>query len=169
VLLLLLIFRRRTARGAGAPSVSIDAHGAEDRYRFEPADTLTADRLLNRAWAITLLDQFLDLLAAEYAAKGRSRNAPRREGYSRRLRRVIKSTFGSRCIAKIRGMRRPSYVMTRKDAPASCSEGCESHVLGRLDTVNRNSPAAGVGSVAALSHDSREIRGDDRLRRIQQA
>jgi DNA-directed RNA polymerase specialized sigma24 family protein len=65
-------FRRMTARGGGTPTVSIDAHGAEDRYRFEPADTLTPDRLFDRAWALTLLEKVLDLLAREYAAKGHS-------------------------------------------------------------------------------------------------
>jgi len=65
-------FRRMTARGGGIPTVSIDAQRAEDRYRFEPADTLTPDRLFDRAWALTLLEKVLDLLAAEYAAKGHS-------------------------------------------------------------------------------------------------
>jgi len=65
-------FRRRTAWGGGIPTVSIDAHAAEDRYRFEPADTLTPDRLFDRAWALTLLEKVLDLLAHEYAAKGHS-------------------------------------------------------------------------------------------------
>jgi len=65
-------FRRMTAQGGGTPTVSIDACGAEDRYRFEPADTLTPDRLFDRAWALTLLEKVLDLLAAEYAAKGHS-------------------------------------------------------------------------------------------------
>ncbi len=65
-------FRRMTARGGGIPTVSINAHGAEDRYRFEPVDSLTPDRLFDRAWALTLLDRVLDLLAAEYAAKGHS-------------------------------------------------------------------------------------------------
>ena len=48
------------------------ARGGVDRYRFEPADTLTPDRLFDRAWALTLLETVLDLLAREYAAKGRS-------------------------------------------------------------------------------------------------
>ena len=65
-------FRRMTAWGGGTPTVSIDAHRAEDRYRFEPADTLTPDRLFDRAWALTLLEKVLDLLAQEYAAKGHS-------------------------------------------------------------------------------------------------
>jgi DNA-directed RNA polymerase specialized sigma24 family protein len=64
--------RRRTVRGAVISPVSIDGHDAEDRYRFEPVDTLTSDRLFDRAWASTLLDRVLDLLAREYAAKGRS-------------------------------------------------------------------------------------------------
>jgi DNA-directed RNA polymerase specialized sigma24 family protein len=65
-------FRRMTARGRAAPTVSIDAHAAEDRYRFEPADTLTPDRLFDRDWALTLLEKVLDLLAVEYTAKGHS-------------------------------------------------------------------------------------------------
>ncbi len=65
-------FRRMTARRRGTPTVSINAHGAEDRYRFEPADTFTPDRLFDRAWALTLLEKVLDLLAREFAAKGQS-------------------------------------------------------------------------------------------------
>jgi RNA polymerase sigma-70 factor (ECF subfamily) len=65
-------FRRMTAWGGGIPTISIDAQGAEDRYRVEPADTLSPDRLFDRAWALTLLDRVLNLLAHEYAAKGRS-------------------------------------------------------------------------------------------------
>jgi DNA-directed RNA polymerase specialized sigma24 family protein len=64
--------RRARAWGGGIPTVSIDARGAEERYCFEPSDTLTPDRLFYRAWALTLLDKVLDLLACEYAAKGRS-------------------------------------------------------------------------------------------------
>ena len=65
-------FRRMTARGGGNPTVSIDAQVAEHRYRFEPTDTLTPNRLFDRAWALTLLAKVLDLLAGEYAAKGDS-------------------------------------------------------------------------------------------------
>ncbi len=65
-------FRRRNARGGQTTTVSIDADGAEDRYRFEPADAVTPDRLFDRAWALTLLDRVLDLLSCEYAAKGGS-------------------------------------------------------------------------------------------------
>ena len=52
--------------------VSIDADDAEARYRFEPADDATPDRLFDRAWATTLLDRVLGLLAQEYAQTGRA-------------------------------------------------------------------------------------------------
>src|SRR5262249_30073986 len=64
--------RRRIARQGRIAPLSIDGHGAEDRYRFEAADTLTPDRLFDRTWASTMLDRVLDLLTREYAAKGRS-------------------------------------------------------------------------------------------------
>ena len=59
-------------RGGEIGLISIDAQDAESRYRFEPADTMTPDRLFERAWAVTLLGRVLDLLAAEYAESGRA-------------------------------------------------------------------------------------------------
>jgi RNA polymerase sigma-70 factor (ECF subfamily) len=64
--------RRRRARDGGTVTVSIDTRDAEGRYRYEPADRLTPERLFERTWAMTLLDRVLGLLAGEYAAKGRS-------------------------------------------------------------------------------------------------
>jgi DNA-directed RNA polymerase specialized sigma24 family protein len=64
--------RRTTARGGGLPTISIDARTAEDRYRSEPVDSLTPDRLFDRALALTLLDHVLDLLARVYAEKDNS-------------------------------------------------------------------------------------------------
>ncbi len=65
-------FRRRRTREGKTVLLSIDARVAEGRYRFEPADEMTPDRLFTRAWALTLLDRVLALLADEYAARGRS-------------------------------------------------------------------------------------------------
>ncbi len=61
--------RRQAAGGPVARPISIDARDAEGRYLVEPADThaMTPDHLFDRAWAVTLLDRVLDLLAAEYA------------------------------------------------------------------------------------------------------
>src|SRR5215469_2296173 len=43
--------RAAQKRGGGRALLSIDEAGAEDRYRLEPTDRLTPDRLFDRAWA----------------------------------------------------------------------------------------------------------------------
>jgi RNA polymerase sigma-70 factor (ECF subfamily) len=65
-------YRRNAARGGPIGPISIDARDAEWRYRVEPADEMSPDRLFDRAWAMTLLERVLDLLSAEYAARGHS-------------------------------------------------------------------------------------------------
>jgi len=45
---------------------------AEGRYRLESRDDWTPDRLYEREWALTLLDQARSRLQAEYAASGRA-------------------------------------------------------------------------------------------------
>src|SRR5262249_29697556 len=50
---------------------SLDFPSAAARYRLEPADTLTAEKLFDRRWALTLLDRTLDQLGQEYARAGK--------------------------------------------------------------------------------------------------
>jgi len=61
-------------RGGGNVPLSIDARDAEGRYLREPADLVTAERLFDRTYALSLLDSVLERLAAEHAAAGRSRH-----------------------------------------------------------------------------------------------
>jgi DNA-directed RNA polymerase specialized sigma24 family protein len=65
-------YRKKRVRAGVLKTVSIDVDNAESRYRFEPADHMTPDRLFDRSWATTLLDRVLDLLAEEYAETGRA-------------------------------------------------------------------------------------------------
>ena len=58
-------------RGGGRPALSIDVRDAEGRYGREPAHDLTAERIFNRTWALTLLDRVLDRLRREYDDAGR--------------------------------------------------------------------------------------------------
>ncbi|MEO7318947.1 MAG: RNA polymerase subunit sigma-24 [Chthoniobacteraceae bacterium] len=58
-------------RGA-AVLVSFDAASAEERYAAEPVDDLTPDRIFQRRWAITILDQSFGLLAEEFAGEGKA-------------------------------------------------------------------------------------------------
>ena len=63
---------RRLKRGGGAQVISFDAYSAEERYRLEPADQLTPERLFERAWAATLLERAAGRLREEYVTSGRT-------------------------------------------------------------------------------------------------
>ncbi len=62
---------RAAKRGGGQPPLSLDTRTAETRYRSEPADELTPEKLLDRQWALALLDQVLARLQAEFVADGK--------------------------------------------------------------------------------------------------
>jgi RNA polymerase sigma-70 factor (ECF subfamily) len=59
-------------RGGGQAVLSIDAQDAEGRYSREPAHDLTAERIFDRTWALTLLVRVLDGLRREYDNAGRA-------------------------------------------------------------------------------------------------
>ncbi|MCC7374472.1 MAG: sigma-70 family RNA polymerase sigma factor [Verrucomicrobiales bacterium] len=52
-------------RGGGRQVISLDAAAAEERYRLEPVDHSTPERIFERHWAQTLLRTALDKLAKE--------------------------------------------------------------------------------------------------------
>jgi RNA polymerase sigma factor (sigma-70 family) len=58
-------------RGEGRPLVSLEDLLACERTDQEPADKLSADRIYERRWALTLLEQVLARLRAEYDAAGK--------------------------------------------------------------------------------------------------
>jgi RNA polymerase sigma-70 factor (ECF subfamily) len=58
-------------RGGGRPMVALDFSEAADRYRREPAHDLTAEKVFERRWALTLLDRVLDRLGQEYQDAGK--------------------------------------------------------------------------------------------------
>ena len=57
--------RRAEKRGGGQVPVSLDARTAEARYAHEPVDALSADRIFERRWAMTLLERALGRLRDE--------------------------------------------------------------------------------------------------------
>ncbi len=58
-------------RGGVRPALSLSARDAEGRYLREPSHDNTPERLYDRAWALTLLNQVLDTLRTEYADAGK--------------------------------------------------------------------------------------------------
>ena len=59
-------------RGGRLKHLLIDFDSGEDRYRFEPTDDWTPERLYERRWALTLLQRVVNQLQDEYQAKDKA-------------------------------------------------------------------------------------------------
>jgi len=64
---------RAKKRGGDRKILSLDFENAESRYALEPADQLSPEKLLNRAWALTVLDRTMASLQSEWATSKRKR------------------------------------------------------------------------------------------------
>ena len=53
-------------RKRGVPHLSLELENAEGRYQLEPPDDTTPERVFDRRWALTLLDNVLGRLRAEF-------------------------------------------------------------------------------------------------------
>jgi RNA polymerase sigma factor (sigma-70 family) len=60
-------------RGGGKTHLSLDFASAEERYKLEPAHELTPEKLYERQWALTLLEQVLNRLRDESVRGGHGR------------------------------------------------------------------------------------------------
>ena len=58
-------------RGGNIEFLPLDMKSAEDRYRLTQLDFLTADKVFDAQWAMTLLDDAMVRLGEEYAALGK--------------------------------------------------------------------------------------------------
>ena len=61
----------RLKRGGGQSILAWDGCDPQERYRLEPPDEWSAERIYERRWALTVLEQAMAALAAEYAAAGK--------------------------------------------------------------------------------------------------
>jgi hypothetical protein len=52
--------------------VSLDAGSAEERYRLEPVDALTPEKIFDARWAMALLGEAMNRLSREYVAEGKT-------------------------------------------------------------------------------------------------
>jgi RNA polymerase sigma-70 factor (ECF subfamily) len=62
---------RAQVRGHGRVVLSLDLATGEDRYALEPAHELTPEKIYERRWALTLLDQTVAKLRDEFATRGK--------------------------------------------------------------------------------------------------
>jgi RNA polymerase sigma factor (sigma-70 family) len=61
----------RLKRGGQCQFVSLDLESAENRYRYEPEDYLTAEKIFEARWALTLLDHAMTVLREDYVGRGK--------------------------------------------------------------------------------------------------
>jgi RNA polymerase sigma-70 factor (ECF subfamily) len=62
---------RAEKRGGGQTPLSFDLAEGEQRYRLEPADASTPERVFERRWAMTVIDRAMARLGEESAAAGK--------------------------------------------------------------------------------------------------
>jgi RNA polymerase sigma-70 factor (ECF subfamily) len=58
-------------RGGERSVISLNFDDGENRYRLEPSHDATPERIFERQWALTLLEQALTKLRAEFDATGK--------------------------------------------------------------------------------------------------
>jgi RNA polymerase sigma-70 factor (ECF subfamily) len=63
---------RAIKRGGGRTILSLDAQDAEGRYVLEPKDELTAEKVFERRWALTVLEAARARLREDYARAGKT-------------------------------------------------------------------------------------------------
>lgn len=68
-------------RGGGVLPISIDTELAERLYHNEPPATLPAENLYERRWALSLMQQAMTRLRAEFEADGKARDFERLKGF----------------------------------------------------------------------------------------
>jgi RNA polymerase sigma-70 factor (ECF subfamily) len=61
--------RNAQKRGGGRRIVSFDETRPEERYRSEPVDGVTAERLFDRRWALMIVERVLNRIETEHASE----------------------------------------------------------------------------------------------------
>lgn len=128
-------------RGGGCDTLSIDGPEAEGRYRHEPADDITPQKLFERRWVLTLLDLALQELREEFARQDRERIFDRLKGFL--------------------GGERPGVPYARVAAELDMTEAAVKVAVHRLRRryrqLLRNQIAQTVGSSAEIDEEIQQL------------
>lgn len=128
-------FDRRSAqkRGGGQTFIPLEVRDAEDRFRFEPVDLCSPDKLFERRWALTLLDRVLVRLKDEFAEAGKSAQFERLSVYL--VRKSGESTYAEaarelnqteHAVKKaIQRMRQRLYALFREEVANTVATAAE--------------------------------------------
>jgi RNA polymerase sigma factor (sigma-70 family) len=130
-------------RGGGQVVLSLDDDTAEDRYRLEPADNITPEKLFEQRWALTLLDQAKARLKEEYAQAGK-------DGFYERLRVFEAGDPGAPTYAEVAA----EFSLTE-----SAVKSAAHRLRQRYGELVREEVAHTVGSPAETDEELRHLIG----------
>jgi RNA polymerase sigma-70 factor (ECF subfamily) len=72
---------QRQKRGGGAQHLSLDWQSADEKFKLEPPDITSPDRIYDREWALALLEHVITRLRDECAADGKAQLFEQAKGY----------------------------------------------------------------------------------------
>jgi RNA polymerase sigma-70 factor (ECF subfamily) len=105
---------RAARRGGGQALVPLDTQFAEECYLADSGPALSADHLYERRWALTLLEQAMARLRAEYESDGRGEDFARLKTYLTAERGAIPYHEIARQIGASEGAARVAVHRLRK-------------------------------------------------------
>ena len=105
---------RAARRGGGQAVVPFDTKSAEECYLADSGPALSADHLYERRWALTLLDQAMARLRAEYEGDGRGGDFERLKEYLTAERGAIPYEEIARAFGASEGAARVAVHRLRK-------------------------------------------------------
>lgn len=106
--------QRAARRGGGQACVPLDGQSAEACYLADAGPTLSPDHLYERRWALTLLEQAMARLRAEYESDGRGRDFQRLKIYLTAARGEIPYEEIARELGATEGAARVAVHRLRK-------------------------------------------------------
>ena len=71
---------RALKRGGGRKPISLEVPSGESRYRLEPVDDLTPEKLFERQWALAVLERVLNRLQTKWNEAGEAAAFERLKG-----------------------------------------------------------------------------------------
>lgn len=135
-------------RGGGRTPLALDFKTSEERYLREPSHELTAERIYERQWALTLIDRALDRLRQEFTQAGKLAQFERLKSYLgggedtvpyHELGSALGLSEGAVKVA-VHRMRRRCRELVRKEIAQTVAgpEEIEEELRDLFDAVERN-------------------------------
>jgi RNA polymerase sigma factor (sigma-70 family) len=128
-------------RGGGVVPLSLDLSHAEARYRVEPVDHLTAERVYARTWALDLLDASLRDVQDQYRSGGNA-------AIFDRLKPTLTATGDAPAYAEIAGECGMSLAAVKKAAQ---------RLRERYREALRRRVASTLADAASVDEEIREL------------